>query len=121
MESNNQHLGPALAIVIIIGVVAISGIYFYKHMVKDITSDTPDAIYSHDHPDDHHGHSQGDEDIRTPALPELSTSTDITEIEADLETSLVEEFLADLDEELLDFEELESLDFIGPDDEELEL
>lgn len=115
MESTEHKggIGPALAVVIIVGVVAISGIYFYKHMVKDMnyydhgaTVVVPDRDYR--------------DTLEEPAMAEdattgLSTSTNIEAIAQDLEQELLREvdlsIIDDIDAELLNFEDLDDLDF----------
>ena len=99
MENNTQsHVGPAIAIVIIIGIVAVGGVLFYKNM----TQQAAERTYQSD-----------DELFEAYAQSGLSTSTDLESIEQDLNaTEEVDISLLDeLDENLLDFEELDEFNF----------
>lgn len=106
MEPTHNHgFGPALAIVVIVAVVALAGIHFYKNMVKDMVYGDPgstvvvtDVATSSDETNDN-----------------LSTSTDIEDISADLEASLEGDLdlsvIDDIDAELLNFDDLDDIDF----------
>lgn len=112
MESteNKGGIGPALAVVVIVAVVAVAGIYFYKHMVKDLSYRDHGATVVV--PERQYESTDQDEVNNT---QDLSTSTDIESIAADLERELAANLdlsiVDDIDEELLNFDDLDDLDF----------
>lgn len=111
MDENQQQksIGPALAVVIVVGIVAIAGIFLYKVMVKDIMKDSGATTVA----GDEWSETQSGDTTVSPANSDLSTSTDIDAIAADLDTTETEldtSFIEELDAELLDFEDLEDLD-----------
>ena len=104
MENKTEmKIGPALAIVVVIAVVAVAGILFYKDMVKDLA--------------DRDEYTVTNRDVTTtqeiPSNDDLSSSTDLDAIAEDLEATVEADLsiLDELDEELLDFSDLEDLDF----------
>ena len=118
MENKTQmQIGPALAIVIIIGLIAIAGIFFYKDMVKGLTHKEQGYTINRDLDRFNNKTATETEDAmmmeKESAGPALATSTDLDSIEADLEASLEADLsiLDELDEELLDFEDLDDFDF----------
>jgi len=103
-ETKKVQFGPALAIVVIVGVVAIAGLYFYKHTLGDLTYDSGATVVVPE------GYFETNVAVEE---PELSTSTDLESIESDLNATIESDLslLDELDAELLDFDDLDDLDF----------
>ena len=105
-----SSVGPALAVVVIVAIVALGGILFYKTMVKDIMSEGGSTVVI---PADWYMQDSEDVSWYTTANSDLSTSTDMDAIAADIDASM--EFdtsiIDDIDAELLDFEDLDDFDF----------
>jgi len=109
MEKQTQtQVGPALAVVIIIGIVAAAGILMYKDM-----SDTALPVGGYTKKIMDKGVDMIEKEEMVQDNSDLSTSTDIESIEADIEATLEADlsFIDELDEELLDFSDLDDLDF----------
>ncbi len=104
-NTKKTQFGPALAVVIILGVVAIAGLYFYKNMLADLKYDAGSTVVV---PDGYfEANTQQEDEV------ELSSSTDLESIESDLDASLELDLtlLDDLDAQLLEFDDLEDIDF----------
>ena len=109
MEQTDKHgMGPALAIIVIVGIVAIAGIYFYKNIVRDYVYENGSTVTV---PRDQFDQNVTD---NIDLLDDLSESTDIEDIASDLEQELENDidlsFIDEIDADLLDFDDLDDLD-----------
>lgn len=110
METQKSfQLGPALAIVIVLGAVALAGIYFYKMLLEQTRPiDRPAQVI----PVNFESGATADD---LPPLTEQSSSIepeDISvDIEADLQVDFAVDLIDDLESSLLEFEDLEDFDF----------
>lgn len=107
-QKQTFQFGPALAIVIIVAVVAIAGIYFYKSTISQLRYDSGATVVV----------PEGYFDPRPAPVfvstnEDLSTSTDLESIETDLDATVETDLgvLDDIDAELLNFEDLDDFDF----------
>jgi len=110
METQKKfELGPALAIVIVLGAVALAGIYFYKIILEQTRPIGPSAQVVPVQVE-----SRNTNNGLAP-LTEQSSSVEPDDISADIEADLQADFgtgfIEDLESSLLEFEELEDFDF----------
>ena len=115
MDRNKQfEIGPSLAIVIVLSALVIAGLYLYgqltKQSIREARNTTQISVETINQI-----RAQQERDAQTAELEALSSATDTAiiaeELEADLEAGFDTQDLDQLDLELLEFEDLDDIDF----------